>query len=303
MREYFVWLAKIITIVAIFVIAIPLMLGMALGASQVLKPGKGAANDKRVGVVELVGEIMDSKDVVADLDGFAEDDSIDGIVLKIDSPGGAVGPSEEIYSAVLRAKLKKPVIASLGGIAASGGYYAAVGCNKIISQPSSLTGSIGVIMQIPNFRKVAGMVGVDMVTIKAGKMKDVGNSFRDMTEDERIYLERTASEVHGNFIAAVEAGRSMERSKVLEIADGRVFVGSEGLRLGLVDALGDTHLAARTVFEVLGSPLPAVGEKGSTPVMVYPDDSLREMRKILGHIESSIAGLFAKSIQMKFLAL
>ena len=303
MREYFIWLAKIITIVAIFAIAVPLMLGMALGASQVLKAGKGAANDKRVGVVELVGEIMDSKDVVADLDGFAEDESIDGIVLKIDSPGGAVGPSEDIYSAVLRAKLKKPVIASLGGIAASGGYYAAVGCNKIISQPSSLTGSIGVIMQLPNFRKVAGMIGVDMVTIKAGKMKDVGNSFRDMTDEERLYLERTASEVHGNFIAAVETGRGMPRSKVLELADGRVFVGSEGLRLGLVDSLGDVHLAARTVFEVLGSPLPAVGEKGSTPAMVYPDDSLREMRKILGHIESSIAGLFAKSIQMKFLAL
>jgi ClpP class serine protease len=124
-----------------------------------------------------------------------------------------------------------------------------------------------------------------------------------MTEEERLYLERTASEVHGNFIAAVETGRGMPRSKVLELADGRVFVGSEGLRLGLVDSLGDVHLAARTVFEVLGSPLPAVGEKGSTPAMVYPDDSLREMRKILGHIESSIAGLFAKSIQMKFLAL
>jgi len=310
MREYFIWLAKIITIVFVFVFAVPLFIGMAVGASQAFKGGKEVANNHRVGVVELAGEIVDSKDVVKDLEEFAADDGIDGIVLKIDSPGGAVGPSEEIYSAVLNAKMKKPVIASFGGIAASGGYYAAAGCNKIISQPSTLTGSIGVIMQIPNFRKVAALVGVDMVTIKSGKMKDVGNLFRDMTDDERKYLEHTANTVHENFIKAVATGRSMERAKLLELADGRIFVGSEALALGLVDSLGDVHLAARTVFEVLGKPLPNVGERGSSPALIYPDDSLRDVKKIFGRIQSSITGILtltgvlnqSQQTQLKFLA-
>ncbi len=303
MREYFLWLAKFLTVVVLVCFAIPLFVGMLFGASQVLKAGKDIAADNRVGVVELSGEIMDSRNVVEDLDQFAADQGIDGIVLRIDSPGGAVGPSEDIYSAVLRAKLKKPVIASFGGMAASGGYYAAVGCNKIVSQPSSLTGSIGVVMQIPNFRRVAELVGVDMVTIKAGKMKDVGNSFRDMTDEERSYLQKTASEVHENFMAAVAAGRSMERAKLAEIADGRVFVASEALKLGLVDFLGDSTFAARTVYDVLGRPLPPIGEKGSTPAMIYAEDPLREVKKLFEKIESSVSTLFAKSVQMKFLAL
>lgn len=303
MRAYFLWLAKFLTVIVLVCFAVPLFIGMVLGASQVLKGGKEVASDHRVGVVELVGEISDSKDVVKDLDQFAADDSIDGIVFRIDSPGGAVGPSEEMYSAVLRAKLKKPVIASFSGIAASGGYYAAAACNKIVSQPSTLTGSIGVIMQIPNFRKVADLVGVNMVTIKAGKMKDVGNSFRDMTDEERAYLQKTASDVHENFMAAVASGRSIDRAKLAEIADGRVFVASEAVKLGLVDLLGDSHLAARTVYDVLGTPLPPVGQRGSTPAMVYPDDSFRDMKKIFDRIESSVSGLFVKSIQMKFLAL
>lgn len=304
MREYFVWLAKILTLVVVFCFAVPLFLGAVLGASQALKGSrKEIATNRKVAVVELMGEISDSTDVVTDLEDFASDESIDGIVLRIDSPGGAVGPSEDIHSAVMRAKLKKPVIAAFGGVAASGGYYAAVACNKIVSQPSSLTGSIGVIMQLPNFRKVASLVGVDMVTIKAGRMKDVGNSFRDMTDEERSYLERTAGIVHGNFIDAVAAGRSLDKAKVLEVADGRVFVGSEALKLGLVDMIGDVQVAARQVYEVLGHPLPAIGEKGSSPVLIYPDDSMRELKKLFGQVESSVSSLFMRSIQMKFLAL
>jgi len=267
MREYFLWLAKLCTILAILIFVIPalvMMFGAIEDGSKLSTSGK----KKMVAVVEVTGAIMESKEVLEKLYKQIENPEVKGIVLRVDSPGGAVGPAQEIYSAVKQLKSRKPIVASMGAVAASGGLYVALGASKIFCQPGTLTGSIGVIMQLPNFTEVTRKIGVDMITIKSGELKDAGNSFRAMTDDERKYFESTISRAHSDFIDAVAAGRSLERDKVLEFADGRVLLGSDAKNLKLVDEYGDIYDAARAVFEILGEPL----KENELPKLYYPKD-------------------------------
>ena len=189
--------------------------------------------------------ITDASEVLKALYSEARNKDTKAIVLRIDSPGGAVAPSEEIYNAVRRLKAEKPIVVSMGSMAASGGLYSAASASKIFCQPGTQTGSIGVIMQVPNFSTIADKVGVSMITIKSGALKDVGNQFRPMTEDDRRFLEEVAARVHKNFIQAIAEGRKLSVDKVEKFADGRVLLGSEAKDLGLVDGFGDIYDAAR----------------------------------------------------------
>jgi protease-4 len=244
MGEYKIWLAKLVTLVLIAMVVLPIIGGAISAVGKVGGP--------RVAVVELEGTIEDSQDVLKALYHEARSKDTKAIVLRIDSPGGAVAPSEEIYNAVRRLKAEKPIVASMGSVAASGGLYAALGANKILCQPGTQTGSIGVIMQIPNFTQAAEHVGVSMVTVKSGALKDVGNQFRPMTQEERKFLEDTATRVHGLFIKAVVDGRKMSEEKVRSFADGRVLIGHEAKELGLVDDFGDVYDAAREGLKLAG---------------------------------------------------
>jgi protease-4 len=244
MGEYKVWLAKIVTLVLIALVVLPMIAGGIAAAGKIGGP--------RVAVVELAGPIEDSTEVLKALYQEARSNDTKAIVLRIDSPGGAVAPSEEIYNAVKRLKEEKPIVVSMGSVAASGGLYSALGANKILCQPGTQTGSIGVVMQIPNFTSVADKVGVSMVTVKSGALKDVGNQFRPMTEEEKRFLQDTALKVHNLFIQAVVDGRKIPEAKVREFADGRLIIGNEAKTLGLVDGFGDVYDAAREALMLAG---------------------------------------------------
>lgn len=240
MKEYKIWLAKLLTIVVIVMVVVPVIGGAASAVKGVLGP--------KVAVVELGGVINESNEVLKALYEEARDKDTKAIVLRVDSPGGAVAPSEEIYNAVRRLKSEKPIVVSMGSMAASGGLYSSLGASKIFCQPGTQTGSIGVILQVPNFTTIADKVGVQMVTIKSGALKDAGNQFRPMTEEERKFLEDVAHRVHENFIQAVAEGRNLPVEKVKAFADGRVLLGSEAKQLGLVDDFGDLYDAARAAL-------------------------------------------------------
>lgn len=237
MGEYKVWLAKLLTIIVIIMVVTPIVGGAMSAVSGSLGP--------KVAVIELSGVITDASEVLKALYSEARNKDTKAIVLRIDSPGGAVAPSEEIYNAVRRLKAEKPIVVSMGSMAASGGLYSAASASKIFCQPGTQTGSIGVIMQVPNFSTIADKVGVSMITIKSGALKDVGNQFRPMTEEDRRFLEEVAARVHKNFIQAIAEGRKLSVDKVEKFADGRVLLGSEAKDLGLVDGFGDIYDAAR----------------------------------------------------------
>jgi protease-4 len=216
----------------------------------------------RVGVVEVNGVISNSKEVIQEIRYFVEDDGVKAIVLRIDSPGGGVGASQEIYREVVKAKRVKPVVASFGGVAASGGYYIACGTDKIMANPGTITGSIGVVMQFANLEELFKKVGYKGYVIKSGTYKDVGSPFREMTPEEKELLQEVIDTVHQQFIKAVAEGRKLPLEKVAAIADGRIFSGEQARDLGLVDEMGNLEdtidMAARIA-----------GIKGK-PVVIYP---------------------------------
>lgn len=277
LKEYILWLAKIVTLVILFFFFIPVLIGAAFVASETALEESPLGGKNLVAVVELKGEIESSKQILSHLYKFAADDKIKGIVLRVDSPGGAVAPSQDIYRAVKHLKARKPIVASMGSLAASGGLYASLGASKVYAEPGTLTGSIGVVMQVPNVTKIADRFGLDMITIKSGKLKDVGNSFRAMTDEERRFLEEHLAKVHGQFVDAVIEGRALDPAKVREFADGRVIIGADAKSLGLVDDFGSLHDAARAVFDLLGEPLP----EGEEAKLIYWRDPFQEFRQMI----------------------
>lgn len=211
----------------------------------------------RVAIVEINGAISSSETVVQQLRRFSEDASVPAIVLRIDSPGGGVAASQEIYSEIQRVRDKgKTVVASMGSMAASGGLYVAVGCDHIVANPGTLTGSIGVILQFPTAEKLFDKVGVRYEVVKSGKYKDVGNLSRDMTDDERTLLQGVIDDTYDQFVGAVSEGRDLDPDSVRAFADGRIFTGRQALDYGLVDELGDMQVALDAAAEMAGMDVP-----------------------------------------------
>jgi protease-4 len=179
------------------------------------------------------------------------------VVLRINSPGGVVAPTQELHDAVMRLReAGKPVVASLGSVAASGGYYVAVACDQIYANAGTLTGSIGVIMQLANLEQLMKKVGVDYVVVKAGQFKDIGNVARAMTPDERRVMQALLDDVHGQFIDAVAEGRKLSREEVMRFADGRVFSGAQARDLKMVDGIGGLEQAVLAAAKLAGIPTP-----------------------------------------------
>ncbi|MBI5267879.1 MAG: signal peptide peptidase SppA [candidate division Zixibacteria bacterium] len=193
-----------------------------------------------VGVIEVQGEIneLSGRIWIKQLDKWAKAGSIKAIVLHVNSPGGGTAISQELHAAVRRAKENKPVVASMASVAASGGYYIACAADKIVANPSTVTGSIGVIFQFHTFKDLMGKVGIGTETIKSGEMKDVGSYSRGMTEKEELMLRSVVMDTYEQFVEAVAEGRGMEKSQVYPLADGSVFTGQQAYNLGLVDTLG-----------------------------------------------------------------
>lgn len=228
------------------------------GAVPALFGGKGA-----VAVVEMRGVILDSKKMLARLKDVDEDRQVRAVVLRLDSPGGSVAPSQEIYDAVKN--MSKPVVASMGSVAASGAFYIACGAKKVVANAGTLTGSIGVIMEFMNLKGLYEWAKVTRYTIKTGKYKDSGAEYRDMRPDERELLQNVVDDVLTQFKRAVSEGRKLTMNQVSEIADGRIMSGAQAKKLKLVDELGGIEDAIRIAGE-LG------GIKGK-PEVYYSDHS------------------------------
>ena len=224
------------------------------GIGKAVLPELLLAGKEGVAVVRVEGPILDSHQTVAELKSFAEDPLVKAIVVRIDSPGGGVAPSQEIYNAVKRVRKEKnkTVIASMGTVAASGGYYIAVATDRILANPGTLTGSIGVIMQLANFQELLEKIGVKNVVIKSGKFKDIGSPFRPMQDEDRKLLQFVMNDVHRQFIDAVAEGRSLDVAEVEQLADGRVFTGQQAKSILLVDDIGDLHDAIKLAGELGG---------------------------------------------------
>ena len=207
----------------------------------------------KVALVKLEGLLITAEPVVEELNDYAEDSSVKAIVLRIDSPGGGVVVSQEIYNAVKNARKEgKKVVASMGTVAASGGYYVAAAADRIVANPGTLTGSIGVKMEFANIEKLLEKIGVRGMVVKAGEYKDVGSPFREMSVQEKKLLQDVIDDVHSQFIKAVAEGRNMQEADVRTIADGRIFTGRQALDLKLVDQLGDLADSIKVAGELVG---------------------------------------------------
>jgi len=232
--------------------------------------GWGTGVGPKIGVVELTGTITDSKDVIGQLHELRKDDSIKAIVLRIDSPGGAVAPSQEIYRAVLRTKKDKKVVCSMGTLAASGGFYVASACDKIYASPGTITGSIGVISEFPHVDGLMALAKIDVDTIKSGALKDSGSPLREMTDTERKFFQHFVDSVYEQFLDDVSAARKIPKETLRPLADGRILSGKEALDHHLVDELGNLEDAidgAAQLAGAKGEPVPVFQKKPRSSIV------------------------------------
>jgi protease-4 len=229
------------------ILAVLVILGIVallLGAILTLLSGTPSSSPlfsfrERIGVVTIDGTITDSEPVMSQLVAFKKDKAIKAIILRVNSPGGGVAPSQEIYREVRKAAATKTVVASMGDVAASGGYYVACAANKIVANPGTLVGSIGVLMEFVQLEELLRKIGVGFEVLKSGEFKDIGSPYRKLSERERELLNSLILDTRNQFVEAVAQGRHLPVEKIKEIADGRIFSGAQSKQLGLVDQLGN----------------------------------------------------------------
>ncbi len=244
----------------IFIVIIAAMSGITNTSSSSMTSGLSFGS--KVAILKVEGVITESEPLLRDLRDFRDDRSIKAIVLRVDSPGGAVAPSQEIYEELNRFKKQKPVVASMGSVAASGGYYISLPCNYIYASPGTVTGSIGVIMEMMDVGQLLQWMKVKQEVVKSGKFKDAGNPTRSLTDEERLYFQNVIDNVHGQFKAALAESRKLTPEQVESVSDGRIFTGEQAQKLGLIDGLGNLEDAIRKAGELAGI-------KGE-PVVVWP---------------------------------
>jgi protease-4 len=211
---------------------------------------------EKVAVIPIEGEIVEAREALDLLEKYASNDSVKAIVIRINSPGGAIAPSQEIYSAIRRTRKEsgKPIVASLDSVAASGGFYIAAACDRIVANPGTITGSIGVILQWFDMKELVRWAKLKPETITSGALKDAGSPFRELTEAERQYFQTIVTQLHGQFVRDVAIGRAgrISQAEVARVADGRIFTGEQALALKLVDELGSIDDAVRTAGKLAG---------------------------------------------------
>lgn len=232
------WLIGVLAILVVFLVTVVTI--ESLLGQQVTFPAYG----DRVGLVRIEGLLTDSRTIVQDLKAMGEDTGVRAIVLRIDSPGGGVAASQEIYDEIVRVRDGgTPIVVSMGSVAASGGYYVACPGDSILANPGTITGSIGVIMEFAQFQELFGKIGVDFDVVKSGEFKDIGSMSRPLTEGERALLQTTVDDIHTQFVETIAAEREMDIEAVRRLADGRIMSGRQALEAGLVDRLGSLQIA------------------------------------------------------------
>ena len=254
------------------------------------------ASGPRIGVVDVKGPIgmgrgsVEAEPVLKLLKRYSDDTDMKAVVVRIDSPGGAVGTSQEILDGLRRLAEDKVVVCAMGNTAASGGLLIAMGCDRIVAEPGTITGSIGVISVFPNVRGLLHKIDVDVNTVTAGKLKDAGSPFRDFSASDRAYWQDLADRIHRQFIRAVAEGRDLPVEQVERFADGRVVTGEQAMELGLVDEMGgfqDAVDLAKELAEIRGEPR-----------LVYPpDERARFLEELLGGVAQKVAQTVAESVR------
>jgi len=266
-----------------------------LWATKGMFTGPSVYHGDKVGVVEIKGLITEPEATLKALRDFRYDQKIKAVVIRIDSPGGAVGASQELFEEALRLNKEKPVVASLATVAASGGYYASLGARHIVANPGTVTGSIGVLMKVPNIGALLEKLGIKTTVVKSGTFKDLGSITRDMTEDERALLQEVIQDIQKQFITAVAKSRKLPEEQVSALADGRIMTGHQALDAKLVDELGNFSVAVDKAASLAGIE--------GRPELIYPErdrlsiirDLLREegaktLGNVLGQLLRSPAG-------------
>lgn len=282
----------------IVIIAFGLILLLSWIVSLTRRPVSIPFGDK-IGIVEVIGVLTDSKEIVEQLKEFRENSSIQAVLLRIDSPGGDVAVSQEIYEEVVRLREEKPVVVSMGSVAASGGYYIAVPATKIVANPGTVTGSIGALVEFVNVEELAQKWGVRLEVIKSGNQKDVGNPFRTLTPGERRMLQEVVDGIEKQFIEAVAMHRPLSVEEVEKIADGRIFTGKAAKEIGLVDRLGGLETAIKVLTEIAGLEgeprrVYAVKKKRFSPWDLLSPDSWFE------HLSDAFYGLLGIKVQYRY---
>lgn len=247
---------KTIHIVIIVIVAAAIIIGLAIGFGM-----KSMSYSGNIGVIEIENVITSSKHLVKDLKKFGEDPSIKAVLIRVDSPGGGVAASQEIYEQVKKVKAKKKVVVSMGAVAASGGYYVSLPADIIVANPGTITGSIGVIMEFPVFKDLLDKIGIEFEVIKSREHKDIGSPFRKMSKKEKGLLRDVVMDVYEQFVEATAQARDLSEDSVLKFADGRILTGRQAKEAGLVDTLGSFDDAVEIAGDLVGI------EK---PLLIYP---------------------------------
>jgi protease IV len=269
----------------LFSIGIASIMGAWLFSSQNIHLGRSLTGGNKIGVVEVEGVITQSRNIIKTLNSYKNNPHIKAIVIRIDSPGGGVAPSQEIYEELIKTRDKKVIIASMGSVAASGGYYIACAAHKIYANPGTITGSIGVIIEFANIEELLDKIGLKSVVVKSGKYKDILSPTRELGKDERDLLQGVIDSIQGQFIDAVALGRDIPRDKITEIADGRIFSGEQAKSLGLVDELGNFDDAIKYSAEkagISGEPDVVYPEKKRSSILDYViEESMSKISEVM----------------------
>lgn len=215
-----------------------------------------------IALIEVEGMIIDSDEIIKQLHYAKDENNVKAVVVRIDTPGGVVGPTQEIYEEIKKLRKIKPIVVSMGSVAASGGYYIAAPANIIYANPGTITGSIGVLMKLANFQMLLDKVGIKPLVLKSGEFKDTGSPIRPITARDKIILQGIIESMYEQFVFAVADGRNIPIMKVRELADGRIFTGEQAKHLKLVDKLGNLQDAIDEAAKITGIK--------NKPQIVYP---------------------------------
>ncbi len=275
-----------LAIVILFLLIFIFLAG--IGSGLLLSGDSSFSSGDKVAVLRVEDIILDSQIYLESLDAIAKDDSVKALVVRINSPGGAVGPSQEIFSELKKLGKELPIVASIGGVGASGGYLIACAAQKIYANPGAITGSIGVIAQFASYEKLLDWAMIDVEIIKSGKYKDVGSSFRKMNEADKQYIQQLIDNVYEQFKSAVADARDLDTKQIDKVADGKIYTGEQALKLKLIDELGTINDAIRMAGD-LG------GIEGKPEVIYFP----KKKSRLMDLLNSKVATSFLTGVPTK----
>lgn len=259
-----------------------------IGSGLLLSGEHSFSSGDKVAVLRVEDVIIDSQIYLDSIETITKDDKVKALVVRIDSPGGAVGPSQEIYSELKELGKKMPIIASIGGVGASGGYYIACSAEKIYANPGTITGSIGVIAQFASYEKLLNWAKIDVEVIKSGKYKDVGSAFREMSEADKQYIQQLIDNVYAQFKTVVATSRGLDTKQIDSVADGKIYTGEQALNLKLIDELG-------TINDAIAAAGNLGGIEGDPEVITFP----KKKSKLFDLLNSKIDTNILTSVPIK----